>query len=95
MVKALHVFLLVDGDAVVRHQGEPPSHMQSRVGDLVSLLVLVKSAVKACCLPHEQHGQLVRNMLLLPVGPGTAMLNLLQVSHMPPCAFRPFYHHLP
>jgi len=51
------------------------------IPDLVSLLILVKSTLKACCLPHEGHVRLVKDMLLMPVGPGQARLNLLQVRH--------------
>ena len=47
----------------------------------MSLLILVKSTLKACCLPHEAHVSLVKEMVLVPVGPGQARLNLLQVRH--------------
>lgn len=90
MVKALHMSLLVNGQAAMR-QGIPAV----LVSDLVSLLVLVKSTVKACCLPQEGHTQLVKDLLLLHRGPGLAMLNLLQVRHG--SAFkesRAMYHYL-
>lgn len=79
MVKALHVFWLVDGQAAMEQKAG--GELAVMVPDLVSLLVLVKSTLKACSLPHEDHTMLVKNMLLLPVGPGTDMLNLLQVRH--------------
>lgn len=81
MVKALHIFLVVDGQAAMRQ--ETPTVL---VPDVVSLLVLVKSTLKACCLPQEGHAQLVKDLLLLYRGPGTAMRNLLQVRHG--CEFR-------
>lgn len=51
------------------------------VPDVKSLLVLVKSTLKACCLSQEDHTKLVNKMLLTPVGPGKHMLNLLEVRH--------------
>lgn len=82
MVKALHIFLLVDGQAAMRPDRSANSTLAVLIPDLVSLLVLVKSTLKACCLPQEGHTKLVKNMLLLPVGPGLNMLNLLQVRHI-------------
>ena len=76
MVKALHIFLLVDGQAA-----EGQDTLAVLVPDVVSLLVLVKSTLKACRLPQEKHTQLATKMLLLPVGPGKPGLNLLQVTH--------------
>lgn len=88
MVKALHIFLLVDGQAGMGQHRTAGTELAMLVPDLVSLLVLVKSTLKACCLPQEGHAKLVMSMLLAPTGPGLAKLNLLQVRlqsklHMP------------
>ena len=81
MVEALHVFLLVDGKSANRHDTSFGQDLAVLVPDLMSLLILVKSTLKACCLPHEAHVSLVKEMVLVPVGPGQARLNLLQVRH--------------
>ncbi len=81
IVKALHIFLLVDGNLAAAHQKPAACDLAMLIPDLVSLLILVKSTLKACCLPHEGHVRLVKDMLLMPVGPGQARLNLLQVRH--------------
>ena len=80
MVRALHVFLLVDGQAAMGQNTTAHTEPAMLVPDLVSLLVLVKSTLKACCLRQEGHAKLAVNMLLLPSGPGLAKLNLLQVT---------------
>ena len=90
MFKAFHIFLLVNGQAPIRQ--ETPAVL---VPDVVSLLVLVKSTLKACCLPQEGHAQLVKDLLLLYRGSGVVMLNLLQVRHG--CVLKNLcvvYHHL-
>ena len=81
MVEALHIFLLVDGQSAGRHNTPFRTDLAMLVPDLMSLLILVKSTLKACCLPHEAHVSLVKDMLLVPISPGQARLNLLQVSH--------------
>ncbi len=79
MVKALHIFLLVDGNLPVTLQEPTAFDLAMLIPDLVSLLILVKSTLKACCLTPDSHVRLVKDMLLMPVGPGQARLNLLQV----------------
>ena len=83
MVKTLHIFLLVDGNLALTLQ-EPTCGLAMLIPDLVSLLILVKSTVKACSMTPDSHVRLVKDMLLMPVGPGQARLNLLQVRV--PCA---------
>lgn len=82
MVEALHIILLVDGKSANGHDAPSGQDLAVLVPDLMSLLILVKSTLKACCLPHEAHVSLVKEMILVPVGPGQTRLNLLQVSHM-------------
>ncbi len=79
MVKALHIFLLVDGNVTVTLQQPTACDLAMLIPDVVSLLVLVKSTVKACSLTPDSHVGLVKDMLLVPVGPGQAKLNLIQV----------------
>ncbi len=79
MVKALHIFLLVDGNVTVTLQQPTACDLAMLIPDLVSLLVLVKSTMKACSLTTDSHVGLVKDMLLVPVGPGQAKLNLIQV----------------
>ena len=80
MVRALHVFLLVDGQAAMGQNRTAHTDLAMLVPDLVSLLVLVKSTLKACCLRQEGHARLAKDMLLLPTGLGLPKPNLLQVN---------------
>ena len=79
MVKALHIFLLVDANMALTLQTSAACDLAMLIPDLVSLLILIKSTLKACCLTPDSHVRLVKDMLLMPVGPGQARLNLLQV----------------
>lgn len=81
MVQALHVFLLVDGKSAFRVHPTTATDLAMLVPDVMSLLILVKSILKASCLPHEVHVRMVKDMLLVPVGPGQVRRNLLQVRH--------------
>ena len=80
MVTALRVYHMVQCKAVTQESQVAGGTEAILLSDLVNLLVLIKSTLKACCLPHENHVRMVKHMLLTPFGPGPMKLNCLQVT---------------